>query len=220
MMTRIPCVLSVLVLSSQAFADDTQPPQPAPLPAATQPAPQPAPPQPAPAAQASASLHEQALPKVNMAASVGMNSPMGMFGLEADYRLHRYFSAGLAGGYGLWGIRISPTAKLEIPIRSSMGIFLEGAVSVNTGGKGYTEENGMRQDFKMGVVPAASINFGGRVKRWGPFWTGARVGVSFALRKEAYTIVGTEPMTDLTKTALDLAYPGGLVVAWMAGAAF
>jgi hypothetical protein len=160
------------------------------------------------------------LPHLNMAAAVGMNSPTGMIGIEADYRVMRYFSAGLAGGYGLWGYRISPTAKLELPINASTGIFVEGAVSFNTGGSGYTEQNGVRQEFDRGLVPAASINVGGRVKKWGPLWTGARVGVSFALRKNAYEVMGSEPTTELTQDLLDAAYPGGLVVSWMAGAAF
>jgi hypothetical protein len=160
------------------------------------------------------------LPRVNIAASLGYNSPAGIAGIEADYRIARYFSAGLAGGYGLWGLRISPTVKLEIPFDSKMGIFFEGALAINTGGSGYTETNGVREEFKQGIVPAASIAFGGRVKRWGPFWTGAKVGVNFALRKDAYEVMGGGTGSDVTRTLLEAAYPGGILVSWMGGAAF
>ena len=160
--------------------------------------------------------------KLNIAGAVGINSPTGFVGVEADYRIAKYFSAGLAGGYGLWGYRISPTAKLELQVNRSTGIFVEGALSINTGGSGHSEENGMRQEFSMGIVPAASFSVGGRVKKWGPLWTGARVGVSFALRSQdsAVTVMGGGQPTELTQTALDLAYPGGIVAAWMAGASF
>jgi hypothetical protein len=160
------------------------------------------------------------LPHLNVAASVGMNSPAGLAGLEADYRIARYFSAGLAGGYGLWGARISPTVKLEIPFSASTGIFVEGALSLNTGGSGHTEINGVREDFEMGMVPAASVSVGGRVKKWGPFWTGARVGLNFALRDKAYEIMSGGEPSETTHDLLEAAYPGGLVVAAMAGASF
>jgi hypothetical protein len=160
------------------------------------------------------------LPRVNIAASLGVNSPAGFAGVEADYRISRHLSAGLAGGYGLWGLRISPTVKLEIPFDSVMGIFFEGALSLNTGGSGYSEVNGVREEFEMGMVPAASIAFGGRLKKWGPFWTGARVGYTFALRDEAYEIMGGGEPSELTRDVLELAQPGGLMAAVMAGAAF
>src|SRR5262245_54828870 len=33
------------------------------------------------------------IPRINIGASVGNNSPAGLVGVEADYRIHRYFSA-------------------------------------------------------------------------------------------------------------------------------
>jgi hypothetical protein len=162
------------------------------------------------------------LPRLYVGASLGYNSPAGIAGVEADYRIARHLSAGLASGYGLWGLRISPTVKLELPLNPAVGVFLEGALAINTGGSGHSEENGMREEFQLGVVPAASISLGGRARRWGSFWTGGKVGYNFALRSKdsAYDVMGGGLGSQLTREVLDLAYPGGFLVSWMAGAAF
>jgi hypothetical protein len=154
---------------------------------------------------------------VNIGVSAGIDNPAGIVGLEAEYRIHQYFSAGIAGGIGLWGPRISPNAKLEYQFNDATGIFLEAALSINTGGEGYTEENGQRQEFKMLMTPTASVSFGGRVRAWGPFWTGARVGINMPLRKDNVEIVGGGAPTSLTQGVTDLAQPGGIVAAVTAG---
>ena len=58
-----------------------------------------APPEPAPAPEPMPVVEEEVVPdKLSIGASVGMNSPAGFLGLEADYAITKYFAAGLAGG--------------------------------------------------------------------------------------------------------------------------
>ncbi len=159
-------------------------------------------------------------PRWNLAASTGYNSPAGFLGLEVDFRVQHYISLGVAGGVGGWGYRVSPTVKLDLLPGRRTQVFFEAAVAVNLGGAGTVTSNGMVTDVDMGVVPTADVAVGVRVHKFGPLWTGFRLGVAVALATERFTTTGTPDQT--TRDLIDALYPGSpsILVAWMAGASF
>jgi hypothetical protein len=158
---------------------------------------------------------------LNISVTAGVDNPGGLVGLEADYRVFRYeafaATAGLAGGIGMWGPRISPTVKAEWQFDDTIAVFLQGALSLNLGGNGYVSVNGNRQDFTMNLTPAMSFAFGGRKQWFWRFWTGALVGANMSLAQNNYTIVGGGAATPETMLILNAAQPGGLLVALTAG---
>lgn len=158
---------------------------------------------------------------LNLSVTAGVDNPGGLVGLEADYKVFRYqafaATAGLAGGIGLWGLRISPTVKAEWQFDDTIAVFLQGALSMNLGGSGYASVNGVRQDFTMNLTPAMSFAFGGRKLWFWRFWTGVLVGANMPLVRDNFTIVGGGAPTPATTLLINTAHPGGLLAAVTAG---
>ena len=58
------------------------------------------------AAQVTTSQETLTVPRLDVAGAVGFNSPSGIIGVEGDYRLVDYLSAGFGVGLGAWGMRL------------------------------------------------------------------------------------------------------------------
>ena len=159
-------------------------------------------------------------PKVNVGASVGYNGPAGALGVDVDYRVSRHVAVGIAGGIGAWGVRVTPTAKLQHHFPGGE-VFVEAGLSVNFGGHIEDTIAGVDHSFSAGIVPTADFAVGFRKRVFVPWlWTGAQIGTSFALASNRYTpdhAGDGDAMTDA-----QLLYPGAppLLVAFSSGFSF
>ena len=101
---------------------------------------------------------------LDLGATGGFNNPGGIIGAEADFRLFTgYLSAGLSGGTGAWGVRVSPHVRAYPFGLDVAGLFAEAAFSMNFGGTTETKVNGVvLERAERLVTPVLHVGAGWR----------------------------------------------------------
>lgn len=164
------------------------------------------------------------IPHFDLGGTFGYNNPGGFYGLETDYRFTEWSSFGVAGGQGLWGFRLTPSARVYPFGASNVGLFLEGGVSLNFGSTAIfnTSINGVenQQIVRQGLIPAANLSVGLRRQFLTYFWSAVKLGYQWNLRKDAYSVEDGSQLNELSRGVMDFSQPGGLIVGLSAGVAF
>lgn len=164
------------------------------------------------------------IPHFDLGGTFGYNNPGGFYGLETDYRFTEWSSFGVAGGQGLWGFRLTPSARVYPFGASNIGLFLEGGVSLNFGSTATfnTTLNGVetQQVVRQNFIPAANLSVGLRRQFLTYFWSAVKLGYQWNLRKDAYTVEDGSSLNDVSRGLMDFSQPGGLIFGVSAGVAF
>lgn len=155
---------------------------------------------------------------LDLGATGGFNNPGGIIGAEADLRLFTgYLSAGLSGGTGAWGVRVSPHLRAYPFGVDVAGLFAEAAVSMNFGGTTETKINGqVLERAERLVTPVIHVGAGWRQTLNAFTYVLFRVGWGFRFTDDNYRYtIGTG---DAGLGALiALSEPGGFSIGLSAG---
>jgi hypothetical protein len=126
----------------------------------------------------------------------------------------------LGGGSGAWGTRITPAARLYPLGISGASLFLEGGLSLNTGGEASVSVNdGPEQIVDLLMTPVATTSVGVRFNIDRIYFT-PRVGWGFRLRQENYRTRDGSEISPLFDAALGLFQHGGFLISLTVGATF
>jgi hypothetical protein len=158
--------------------------------------------------------------QLDVGAAAGFNSPSGVYGLEVEYRPLQYVGLILGGGSGAWGNRITPGARLYPLGISGASLFLEGGMSINTGGEASVSINdGPEQIVDLLVTPVATTSVGVRFNIDRIYFT-PRVGWGFRMRQDNYRTRDGSEINPLFDAALGLFQHGGFLISLTIGATF
>ena len=205
-------LLLVALLAVPAVAQTTETPPPLP------------PPSPAPVLRSPStpqvSLFDVERPYrlIDIGATGGFNNPGGIIGAEVDFRLFTgYLSAGLSGGQGAWGVRVSPHARVYPFGLDVAGLFVEGAFSMNFGGMTETKVNGVViESAERLVTPVLHVGAGWRQTLNSFTWLLFRVGWGFRFTDDNFHYKVGNGDAGLA-SVLSLSEPGGFSVGLSAG---
>jgi hypothetical protein len=121
-------------------------------------------------------------PTLDFGVATGFNNPSGFFGVETHLLLNEHVGVGVLGGFGAWGFRLTPQARLYPFNASEVGLFLEGGLSLNLGGR---EGFPPKDPVTLGLTPTATTALGYRFPILdGQGWGLLRAGWGFRLREE------------------------------------
>lgn len=158
------------------------------------------------------------IPRLDIGGSVGINNPAGIYGIETDYRFLDRVSAGLSGGSGAWGPRISGGARVYPFAIQNAGLFLEAGLSLNVGGStSLTVNDETVQEVDMLLTPTANTAIGYRAQFKDFGWTALKLGYGLRLRQENIRVRDGSELNPLLDAALSLSQPGGFLVALSGG---
>jgi hypothetical protein len=158
--------------------------------------------------------------QLDVGAAAGFNSPSGIYGLEVEYRPMEYLGLNLGGGPGAWGNRLTPAARLYPLGISGASLFLEGGLSINTGGEATVTVNGEpAQIVDLLMTPVATTSVGVRFNIDRVYFT-PRVGWGFRLRQDNYLSRDGSEIGPLFDTAIGLFQHGGFLISLTVGATF
>lgn len=148
----------------------------------------------------------------------GFNNPGGIIGAEADFRLLTgYLSAGLSGGTGAWGVRVSPHVRAYPFGLDVAGLFVEGAFSLNFGGVTETKVNGaVLERAERLVTPVLHVAAGWRQTLNSFTWLLFRVGWGFRFTDDNFRYQLGNGDGGLG-AVLALSQPGGFSIGLSAG---
>ena len=205
-------LLLVALLAVPAVAQTTETPPPLP------------PPSPAPVLRSPStpqvSLFDVERPYrlIDIGATGGFNNPGGIIGAEVDFRLFTgYLSAGLSGGQGAWGVRVSPHARVYPFGLDVAGLFVEGAFSMNFGGMTETKVNGVViESAERLVTPVLHVGAGWRQTLNSFTWLLFRVGWGFRFTDDNFRYQLGNGDGGLG-AVLSLSEPGGFSIGLSAG---
>ncbi len=155
---------------------------------------------------------------LDLGATGGFNNPGGIVGAEADFRLFTgYLSAGLSGGTGAWGVRVSPHVRAYPFGLEVAGLFAEAAVSMNFGGTTETKVNGqVLERAERMVTPVVHVGAGWRQTLNSFTWLLFRVGWGFRFTDDNFRYSLGSGEAGLG-TVLALSQPGGFSIGLSAG---
>ena len=155
---------------------------------------------------------------LDLGATGGFNNPGGIIGAEADFRLFTsYLSAGLSGGTGAWGVRVSPHVRVYPFGLDVAGLFVEGAFSMNFGGVTETKVNGeVLERAERLVTPVLHVGAGGRQTLNSFTWLLFRVGWGFRFTDDNFRYQLGNGDGGLG-AVLSLSEPGGFSIGLSAG---
>jgi hypothetical protein len=148
---------------------------------------------------------------LDVGGSFGWNSPGGLRGFELDYRVFDHVSLGTGLGEGLWGLRITPHARIYPLGIQRAGLFLEGGVSFNSGDFPWTEKvtlEGVEITRNPTRVANAALGYRFVIQKRG--WLAVRAGWGFALTPDAYSAAA--PLSDAATRAMRISQPGGVIL--------
>ena len=148
----------------------------------------------------------------------GFNNPGGIIGAEADFRLlTSYLSAGLSGGTGAWGVRVSPHVR-AYPFGLDVARALaEAALSLNFGGVTETKVNGVALErAERLVTPVLHVGAGWRQTLNSFTWLLLRVGWGFRFTDDNFRYQLGNGDGGLG-AVLALSQPGGFSIGLSAG---
>ena len=155
---------------------------------------------------------------LDLGATGGFTNPGGIIGAEADFRLFTgYLSAGISGGQGAWGVRVSPHVRVYPFGLDVAGLFVEGAFSMNFGGMTETKVNGaVVERAERLVTPVLHVGGGWRQTLNSFTWLLFRVGWGFRFTDDNFRYqVGTGDAG--LASVLALSEPGGFSIGLSAG---
>lgn len=219
---RTLLLLSVLALPSLAqplvAADAPPPPPPLVSPPPPAPTPTPTPVVSAPAAPISLFDPERPYRLLDLGVTGGFNNPGGIIGAQADFRLlTSYLSAGLSGGTGAWGVRVSPHVRAYPFGLDVAGLFVEGAFCLNFGGVTETKVNGVvLERAERLVTPVLHVGAGWRQTLNSFTWLLFRVGWGFRFTDDNFRFQLGNGDGGLG-AVLALSQPGGFSIGLSAG---
>jgi hypothetical protein len=163
---------------------------------------------------------ERDVPSIDVGLSTGWNAPAGVYGLEAEYRLLDYVSAGVGVGSASWGYKVTPQLRLY-PFTADLGLFAELGASINLGSESEASENGNTQLIVQDTVTTLNGALGWRIdfaNRWG--WIALRAGYSYSLSDTPYHAKDGSEVAGFAKTVMDAITPGGPTFGIAGGVAF
>ena len=207
-------LLALVALPSLAQSVPSDPPQPPPPPPPSSPVNSPA------MSQAPILLFDAERPSklLDLGATGGFNNPGGIIGAEADFRLFTgSLSAGLSGGTGVGGVRVSPHVRAYPFGVDVAGLFAEAAVSMNFGGTTETKINGqMLERAERLVTPVIHVGAGWRQTLNSFTYLLFRVGWGFRFTDDNYRYTIGNGDAGLG-ALLALSEPGGFSIGLSAG---
>lgn len=152
---------------------------------------------------------------------LGINSPSGVLGLEAEYRTGEHLGFNLGGGFGAWGFRVSPTMRLYLFGIGGVSPFMEGGLSLNMGG-GEVNAAGLlspERNVRQFFTPVATTSLGIRFNLSRVYFT-PRMGWGLRLRDDNYKAVDGQALSDGEKDSVNLYQHGGFLFSLTAGLTF
>lgn len=160
-------------------------------------------------------------PSFDLGVTAGFNNPGGIVGGTLEHRLVDFFALGLAGGPGLWGFRLTPSARLYPFGVHRTALFLEGGLAFNFGGaipETVTRPSGVtRTVIQQELEPAAHLALGLRRAWLRYFFTSVEIGWQFNLRPGAFHAVDNGPLDGFATASMLLSQPGGFLIGVSAG---
>jgi hypothetical protein len=133
-----------------------------------------------------------AFPRLDIGVATGFNNPSGVSGGELHFRFTEYVGAGLMAGYGAWGARLTPHARLYPLGVREYGFFLEGGLSVNVGGReALTASEWTIYEPTLTLTPALGYRFSIMQNR---AWGLLRAGYAIRLSQDNLSTSSGEPV--------------------------
>ncbi|MFE8601485.1 hypothetical protein [Archangium violaceum] len=158
--------------------------------------------------------------QLDIGASVGLNSPSGIYGGEVEYRMYPILGLRVSGGQGAWGTRVGPQVRLYPLGEVVLSPFLEAGMSFNFGGETWSEIDGVRTYADMLLTPVGTLAVGSRLALGRLFFLSSRVGWSWRLRQDNVQIRGGGDPDVITAAALSLFQHEGFVISGSLGVSF
>jgi hypothetical protein len=160
-----------------------------------------------------AQTQDPAFPRLDLGLASGFNSPSGTIGLETNFRLVDYVGVGVVGGAGAWGWRITPQVRFYPFGVSSVGLFLEGGLSLNLGGIVYTNPYSETDATVLDLTPTLTTALGYRFPfRNNKAWGLLRVGYAFRLNRDNIHAVDGGPANPDSTIGLGILQHEGILL--------
>ncbi len=155
--------------------------------------------------------------KVYLNLAAGFNMSTGIIGIGADVPVAEFVTVGAGLGISTWGSKYTVGAKYFFK-PCQLGWGLGGGLTYNGGLPGYTADMesiyGVTQHVKLDLLPITSFYFAGY--RYVSLGKGnsrfyATLGWSVPLTSPKFRQTDGDPISDKSKTVLNIISPGGLV---------
>jgi hypothetical protein len=164
-------------------------------------------------------------PLTSLTIGTGINSNVGVLGLQIEHKLAGPLSFYAGAGIGGWGYKLTAGARLYIrhqPIGSAFGLSFSNATGVNkVKSELQVVENGreVKKEIEFNAKPVNTLNFS-----WLRYWKMGKqnrfnleLGYSLLLNtptESNYTIVTPGvTITDDSKSVMNAIQPGGILIA-------
>jgi hypothetical protein len=157
--------------------------------------------------------------RVGLSVQGGLNTPAGIIGAELELHACQYFSFSFAAGYGTWGGRVSPGVRIYPFGVRRLGLFVDGLISLSTGGVATVTHDGTQEKASLLFTPGGMVNLGFRQVLLGALE--ANVLLGFSSRFSANNVRSRDGVTtEGLVRALEPRQPQGLVAGASLGGSF
>lgn len=163
--------------------------------------------------------------RLDLGVTGGFNNPGGVFGATTDFRVIHFLSVGMDLGFGGWGLRTTPHARVYPFGVGHLSPFVEGDLSLNFGGPVKTNVISGPSSSSITIIeeiePVAAVLLGLRGWWARHFFAEGHLGWGFNLNQGAYHSADGRPIDDpIVNASYASAEPGGFIFGASVGFSF